>query len=98
MFIQTYYAAIIKSISKVQIALRTGDADHRVSGFVAVMCFISGAVSLIFMFISISAYGYFTGEVLLLNVLPSLFSIALSFMYGIQMFRYRSIVGEVSNH
>lgn len=101
-----YHAAILKSISKVQTALRTGYADHRVSGFVAVICFLRLALYLlavVLIFIVVSAtptYGLYriNEEALLIIAIYAVVKIALLFMYGVQIFRYRGILKEFSNN
>ena len=88
-FIFVYYIKILTTISKVKETIRTGIPNRKVSGFVAVMCFISGGFSALGGLISITGLAYANLSTIL-AILSSLLSGTLMILIGVLIFLYKS--------
>ena len=97
-FIFFYYIKICTTLSKVKNTLRTGTPDRTVSGFIAVICFIGGAINTIsFLFGMMEMASTFVGITLrgLLYNLPTLFSAVILIFIGVLIFIYKSRMAEL---
>ena len=88
-FVFVYYIKILTTISKVKETIRTGIPNRKVSGFVAVMCFISGGFSVLSGLISTAGL-VFASLSTILTILSSLLSGALMILIGVLIFLYKS--------
>ena len=88
-FVFVYYIKILTTISKVKETIRTGIPNRKVSGFVAVMCFISGGFSVLSGLISTAGLAYANISTIL-TILSSLLSGALMILIGMLIFLYKS--------
>ena len=103
-FILFYYIKICTTISRVKKTLRTGVPDRRVSGFVAVMCFIGGgsaALSGLGNFISASnseVYEYLSDSVQMsayLSAASGLLSGLAQIFIGVLIFQYKGKMSQL---
>ena len=88
-FVFVYYIKILTTISKVKETIRTGIPNRKVSGFVAVMCFISGGFSALGGLLSVAGLAYANLSTIL-TILSSLLSGALMILIGVLIFLYKS--------
>lgn len=88
-FVFVYYIKILTTISKVKKTIRTGIPNRKVSGFVAVMCFISGGFSVLSGLISTAGLAYANISTIL-TILSSLLSGSLMILIGVLIFLYKN--------
>ena len=88
-FVFVYYIKILTTISKVKETIRTGIPNRKVSGFVAVVCFIFGGFSVLSGLISTAGL-VFASLSTILTILSSLLSGALMILIGVLIFLYKS--------
>lgn len=100
-FVFVYYIKICTTISKVKNTLRTGVANRRVSGFVAVMCFIFGGITVISSFVGLIPLlesRYVSSSMLIrgaLGTLSSLLGAAAQILVGVLIFMYKSRMAQL---
>lgn len=83
-----YYAKLLKTINTMRSAVNTGAPSDRVSGFVAVICMITGISSGIYFFSSVSS-----GEILV--ALSHAANAAMNICFGLLIFRFRNTMREL---
>ncbi len=92
-FVLVYYIKIFTTISKIKATIRTGVPNRKISGFVAVMCFIAGGFSAIGSLISLAALSIMPSN--LISVLITLLSSTVAILIGVLIFLYKSKMAQL---